>query len=160
MRSTPSLRVDFQRSRFALAFVATSHAATATVIAWLPLPAMVRMFSVLLVAALAMRAARADLPAGLVVRIDGSLAILERDGRVVQATLAAGGYTGAVVTTIVATEAASGRNRCWLVLPDMLPAPAYRQLRVRLRYASSADEAGAPSSQARASKSAALSPFG
>jgi hypothetical protein len=134
MRRTPPLRVDFEPSRLRAAWIAVSHGATAALVAWLPLSTTLRSFALLLVLGLALRALRAGVPAGLVLREDGSLVILGRGG--------------------------TRRARACLVLPDMLPAAEFRRLRVRLRYAINADAAGAPDSQAWASSSAALSPFG
>ena len=160
MRRTPPLRVDFAPSGLRSCWVWTSHGATGLLFALLPVSLPMRAFALLLVVALALRAARSDGPAGLVVRIDGTLVILERDGHATEAVLAAGGYTGAFVTTILMRENDTRRRRTCLVLPDMLPAADFRRLRVRLRYAISVEEAGAPASQACASTSAALSPFG
>ncbi len=160
MRRTPPLRVDFERSRLRVRWIWGSHGATSLLVSLLPLSVPVRGFAVLLLVALALRALRDDLPAGLVVRTDGSLVVLERDGHATDAMLVPGGYTGAWVTTILLRAGDARRMRTLLVLPDMLPAGDFRRLRVRLRYAINAEDALAPTSQACASTSAALSPFG
>ena len=160
MRTAPPLRVDFDRSRWTRWFLGGAFGATGALVAALPLDVPVRAFALLLVAALFARAWRQDPPAGIVLRLDGTLAILERDGRALEASLMPGGYTGSFVTTIVARAAGERRCRAWLVLPDMLPRDDYRRLRVRLRYSSSADDDDSPASQARASSSAALSALG
>jgi hypothetical protein len=159
MRDPPPLRVDLAPSRLRRAFIAASFGATACLCASLPLDGWLRGWTVLLVAALAARAWRADTPAALIVRLDGSLALLARDGTSTKAALMNGGYLGTRLVSIVYRPL--GRRRCGVVtiLPDMLPADDLRRLRVRLGYSRSDDDAGLPASQARASTSAPLSAF-
>ena len=160
MRTPPPLRVDFERSRWRIRWIVASHGATALLLALLPRPWPVRGFAAVLVAALALRALRNAPPAGLVLRMDATVVILETDGRTTDAALTTESYTGTLVTTLVLRVPGKRTLRTCVVLPDMLPAEDFRRLRVRLRYVTSAVEAGAPASHACASTSAALSPFG
>ena len=151
------LRVDLVPSRLRRAFIAVSFAATACLMAALPLDAWLRGWTVLLIAALAAKAWRDDAPVALIVRLDGTLALLWRNGTSMEAALMNGGYLGPRLVSIVYRPVGRRRSGVVLVLPDMLPADDFRRLRVRLGYSRSDDEAGAPASQARASKSAPLS---
>jgi hypothetical protein len=111
----------------------------------------------LLVAALAAKAWRVDTPDALIVRLDGTLALLARDGRSTEALLMNGGYLGPRLVSIAYRPLGCRRSRVVLVLPDMLAADDLRRLRVRLGYSRSDDDAGLPASHARASSSAPLS---
>jgi hypothetical protein len=160
MRDPPPLRIDLVPSRLRCAFIVVAYAAAACVVGLLPLGFALRAWAVLLVAALAVKAWREEPPAALVVRLDGSLALLDRLGTATEGTLVNGGYLGEHVVTIAWRRAGQRRREALAILPDMLGADELRQLRVRLAYASSDDEAGAPASHARASTSAPLSALG
>jgi hypothetical protein len=157
MRDPPPLRVDLVPSRLRRAFIVASYGSTACLCAALPLDGWLRGWSVLLVAALAAKAWRIDTPAALIVRLDGTLALLARDGTSTEALLMNGGYLGPRLVSIVYRPLGRRRCRAVAVLPDMLAADDLRRLRVRLGYSRSDDDAGLPSSQARASTSAPLS---
>jgi hypothetical protein len=157
MRDPTPLRVDLVRSRLRCAFIVAAYGAAACALMVLPLGLALRAWSVVLVAAWALRAWRLEPPAALLLRLDGTLALLDRDGGATDVLLVDGGYLGVRLVTIAFRRA--GRHRCeaLAIFPDMLDADDLRRLRVRLAYASSDVDAGAPASQARASISAPLS---
>lgn len=157
MRHPPPIRVDLSPSRVRRIFIAAAAIATSVLAALLPLGLALRVWIVVLIAALAARLWRDRLPAAMIVRLDGSLALLEPDGSSIEATLLNGGYLGYPFTSIVCRPLGSRRTRTVAILPDMLSADDYRRLRVRLRYARSDDDAGDPASHARASTSTPLS---
>lgn len=157
MRDPPPLRVDLEPSRVRRAFIAAAYAATAVLACALPLALDLRLWIVVLVAALAARAWRERPPAALIVRLDGTLALLRDDGASIEATLVNGGYLGVRLTSIVYRPLGRRRTHVIAILPDMLTEDEYRRLRVRLNYASSDDDDGVPASHARASTSAPLS---
>ncbi len=138
-------------------FIAGTCAITVVLVALLPLGFALRAWLVVLIASLAARMWRERLPVGLIVRLDGSLALLDSDGSSVEAVLLNGGYLGFPFTSIICRPLGGRRTRTVAILPDMLSAEDYRRLRVRLHYARSDDDAGAPLSHARASKSIPLS---
>jgi hypothetical protein len=156
MRDPPPLYVDLVPSRLRRAFVVAAYGAAVAVLLMLPLGAALRAWSVALVAALGLKAWRDEPPATLLVRLDGTLAMVLRDGAACEAALV-GGYLGVRLVTIVYRRA--GRRRCeaLAIVPDMIDADDLRRLRVRLAYSSSDDVAGAPASHERASTSAPLS---
>lgn len=162
MRRIVSRRFDFARSRAARAFVIASHAATLSLVAVLPLDALMRVSIMALVAALGARAWRADRDglAGMIVRSDGSVVALRGDGRATDGALAEGSVALVSLASIAWRAEGERRTRHASVPFDALRPEAHRDLRVLLRYATSGDEAGLPASQARASISAALSPLG
>jgi hypothetical protein len=160
MREKLPLRVELDVSRHQRVAIVTSFAATAVLVATLPLPAGAGPCGVLLIVTLAARALRRLPPAALIVRLDASLVLLWRNGSVTEAALCNGGYLGAMLTTIVFREQGRRRAQALLITGDMLPADAYRRLRVHLRYARSGDDQNEPASHAWASTSAALSALG
>ena len=157
MREPPPLSIDLVPSRLRRAFIFAAYGAAMAVMLVMPLGAALRAWSVLLVMALAVQAWRREPPAALVVRLDGTLAIVERDGTAHEATLAAGGYVGVRMVTIVYRRTGRPRSEALAIFPDMLPADDMRRLRVRLAYSRSDDDAGVPASHARASTSWPLS---
>lgn len=157
MRDPPPLRVDLEPSSWRLAYIGVAYGATALLVALLPLALDLRSWVIVLIGALAARAWRQRPPAALIVRLDGTLALLRHDGASMEATLVNGGYLGARYTSIVYRPLAHRRTHVVAILPDMLPPDDYRRLRVRLNYASSDEDAGVPASQARASNKAPLS---
>jgi hypothetical protein len=60
----------------------------------------------------------------------------------------ASSYVGARITTIVWRPDGAWRSRAEFILPDMLPAGDFRQLRVLMRYGRSDAAQGAPASHA------------
>ena len=162
MKRAASHRFDFAPSRRARAFVLVSHGATIALVLALPIDLPLAASTALLVAALAARAWRGlGLGiAGLVVRCDGSVVALGRDGRAREGRLVDGSVALPALAS-VAWRAADGTGSTVESVPsDGLAPGAHRSLRVLLRYATSAEEAGAPASHARASISAALSALG
>ena len=157
MRDPPPLRVDLVPSTSRRIFIGVAYAATAMLVALLPLSLALRASVILLVAGLAARALRVAIPCALIVRLDGTLALLERNGASVEASLVNGGYLAARFVSVVYRPLGCRRTRVVAILPDMLDAESFRRLRVRLRYARSDVDDGVPASQARASTSAPLS---
>lgn len=157
MRDPPPLRIDLEHSKWRRAYIGIAYVATMLLVGALPLAYSLRFWLVVLVASLAVRTWRERPPAGLIVRLDGTLALLREDGTSIEATLENGGYLGARFTSIVYRPLGSRRSHAIAILPDMLPSEDFRRLRVRLNYARSDDADGAPASQARASTNAPLS---
>lgn len=159
MRAVASRRFDFRSSRPWRVVIAASYAATALLVATLPLSPLLASSLALLVVALGLRAWRdADGEcAGFVLRADGSLVALMNSGRAIDGRLARGsvalpGYAA------VAWRAEGDRVARTCAVPGgRLTADDARVLRVWLRYATSGEDAGAPASQARASTMAPLS---
>ena len=156
MRDPPPLRVDLVPSRLRRAFIVAAYGSAAAVLIILPLGVALRAWSVALVVALALKAWRDEPPTTLLVRLDGTLAMILRDGAACEAALV-GGYCGVRLVTIVYRRAGQRRCESLAIVPDMLAADDLRRLRVRLAYSRSDDVAGAPASHARASTSAPLS---
>ena len=157
MRDPPPLRVDLARSSLRRVFIGIAYPSTAMLIGLLPLTLELRACTILLILALAARAWRETPPAALIVRLDGTMALLECNGASIEAVLCNGGYLGVRFTSIVCRPLGSRKSRVVTILPDMLSADDYRRLRVRLNYASNGVDAGEPASHARASNSAPLS---
>ena len=157
MRDPPPLRVDLAPSSLRRAFIGIAYVATAVLVGLLPLTLELRASTILLIAALAARAWREVPPAALIVRLDGTIALLERNGDSVEAWIDNGGYLSPRFTSIVCRPLGSRRARVVTIFPDMLSRDDYRRLRVRLNYTRSGDDDGVPASQACASTSAPLS---
>lgn len=162
MKRVTSKRFDFAHSRRARAFVLASHGATIVLLLALPLGALFTASAVLLVAAMGAREWRSQARAlaGIVVRSDGSMVALCRDGRAVEGVLAEGSIALPALASVAWRAEGGPRARFEAVPDDRLAPDAHRALRVMLRYATSGDEAGEPASQARASISRALSALG
>ena len=162
MKRVVSHRFDFAVSRGARAFVLASHGATIGLALALPVDLPLAASIALLAAALAAREWRrlGGSLAGIVVRSDGSVVALGRNGRAREGRLVDGAVALPGLAS-VAWRAADGRRaRLENVSRDRLAPGEHRALRAMLRYATSGDEEGAPASQARASISAALSALG
>lgn len=159
MRRVVSRRFDFVPSLASRRFVLASHALSAALVVALPLDGLMTASLVLLVVALGMRTWRGleRAMAGIVIRSDGTLTALARDGRAIDGALAPGSVALPHHAAIAWRGEGSALARCESVPADRLPAEAHRELRVLLRYATRGDEAALPASQARASTSAALS---
>jgi hypothetical protein len=162
MRRLATRRFDFADSRLARRFVVATHAATLALVLALPVGALLGASLALLVVALGLRAWRSldGALAGIVVRSDATVTALRRDGRSVDGTLARGSVARARYAAVSWRATGERRVHVESVPWDRLGDAAHRELRVMLRYASSADDAERPASQARASISAALSAFG
>lgn len=85
---------------------------------------------------------------GVLIRGDDSIRVLYADGRIVDGRLERGSAVSAHLTTIVWTPRRRSISKAILILPDMLPADAFRQLRVVMRYGRSEEAQGLPESQA------------
>ncbi|MEO8847407.1 MAG: hypothetical protein ABI440_02075 [Casimicrobiaceae bacterium] len=157
MRDPPPLRVDLTRSALRLYFIGIACAVTLAVVWSVPLAAGLRAWLSLLVVAVSARAWGAKTPAALVLRLDGTLAILGHDGSSIETVIGNGGYLSSVFTSIVCVPLGCRRQRVIAILPDMLAPEDFRRLRVRMRYTRSGDDDGVPASHARASTSAPLS---
>lgn len=124
-----AVEVFLARSRIAAAFAAGGALATVALVAAMPLPVRVRILLATAVACLAIHALgaawrprRARLDCDGAAEIDGVAGRL-RDGAFVSPWL-----------TVIRWRPAGARiDRTVLVLPDMLPAAAFRHLRVLLR---------------------------
>ena len=159
MKRVVSHRFDFAVSRGARAFVLASHGATIGLALALPIDLPLAASIALLAAALAAREWRrlGGSLAGIVVRSDGSVVALGRDGRAREGRLVDGAVALPGLAS-VAWRAADGRRaRLESVPPDRLAPGEHRALRTMLRYATSVADAGLPASQARASTRAPLS---
>jgi hypothetical protein len=165
MRPPPRLRLEPRPSRLLRRWLCGGALATATLAAGLPLPWLLRLALVLVVALATLRTARRTLGRGLpaIVHVgaDRRLAVTGRDGCTRLGSLSPASRAGFRATTLVwRPDARPGRlprvAETLLVLPDMLPPEDFRQLRVLLRYgrggtnaaATSAVSAGRPASQA------------
>ena len=162
MRRLATRRVDFAPSRAARVFLLASHAATVALVVALPLAPLMIASLALLIVALGLRAWRSldAALAGIVVRSDGTLSALGRDGRAVDGRLAEGSVAAPRYAAMTWRADGERFKRVESVPWDRLGASAHRELRVMLRYATSGDEAGAPASHLRASINTALSAFG
>lgn len=143
MRVPPRLRFEPRPSRLLRGAIAAGALATATLAAALPVPWSTRLALVLVVALVALRAARRTLGSGLPVIVhvglDRRLAVTMRDGRTYAGTLSGATYVGYRVAAIVwrpdrGQRQVPARTRTLLVVADMLPVDVFRQLRVQLRY--------------------------
>ena len=79
---------------------------------------------------------------------DRLVVVRHGSGRLVAGHVRSASYVGARLTTIVWRPDGARMSRSLWLLPDMLPAEEFRQLRVLLRYARSDDAHGVPASQA------------
>ncbi len=159
MRRLASRRFDFTPSRAIRAFVVVSHASSIALVAAMPLGLPLVAGLALLVAALGVRTWRGlgSGLAGMVVRSDGSVAGLGADGRALPGALREGSVALPLLATIAWRADGERRTRKVPVAFDALTPEAHREVRVFLRYATSGRDDSPPSSQARASISAALS---
>ena len=159
MRRVASHRFDFAAARGWRRAVAAAHAATAALVATLPLDLPLAASLVLLVVALGLRAwrARGDGCAGMVLRSDGTLVALTVEGCAIDGRLVAGSVALPGYAAIAWRADGERRARTCAVPPGRLAPDEARVLRVWLRYATSGEDAGLPASQARASPIAPLS---
>ena len=124
-----ALEATLGRSRRVRVFIATACAATWALVAAMPLRLDAAIILVTAVACLALDALRRSGDARrLVLDSDGAIAIDGRAGCVVD-----GGFVSPWFATIHWRPAGARFSRTLLVAPDMLPADAFRELRVILR---------------------------
>ncbi|MEP7064134.1 MAG: protein YgfX [Betaproteobacteria bacterium] len=157
MRDPAPLRIDLEPSSLRRLFIGVAYSLTAILVGALPLALDLRVWTILLVVALVARAWSERPPAALIVRLDGTLALLRDDGASIEAVLVNGGYLGTRFATLVYRPLGRRRSSVVTIFSDMLATEDFRRLRVRLNYASSDDDDGVPASHARASTSAPLS---
>ena len=141
MKSPDPLKVDLGRSRLAAAFVFVSHIATASLLAFAPVDAMLRAAAVIAIGAHALRALRtwalqsaARAVVGVELSSDRRAVLIERCGRRCEGEVRAESYVGERITTLVMRPDGTRVSRAVAILPDMLPAEDLRRLRVLLRY--------------------------
>jgi len=141
MKGPGPLKVDLGRSRLAAAFVFVSHIATASLLAFAPVDAMLRAAAVVAIGAHALRALRTSAlqsSARAVIGVElsaGRRAVLiERCGRRCEGEVRAESYVGERLTTLVVRPDGARVSRAVAILPDMLPEENLRRLRVLLRY--------------------------
>ena len=140
----PRLRLEPAKSRCARLGIGVGALATAVLIVSLPLPWGWRAVLLVAIVLLASRALHRQcgrgLPALIHLGVDGRVTVTGQDGRSRNGSVCMASFVHHRFTTLV--WAAEAPNGCWrwrrseaiLFLPDMLPADAFRQLRVRLRH--------------------------
>jgi hypothetical protein len=146
MKRTPPLYLELHASRIGRLLVVAGGAATAALIAWLPLALEFRIAALLVVAQATIdglrRCAGRGFPVSLRVGVDRRIAVRRHsESDLEKGTILDASYVGAHVATIVWRpdgERAGWRRlrpaRTILVLPDALSAEDFRRLRVVLRY--------------------------
>ena len=141
MKSPGPLKVELGRSRLAAAFVFVSHIATASLLAFAPVDAMLRAAAVVAIGAHALRALRtwalqsaARAVVGVELSADRRAVLIERCGRRCEGEVRAESYVGERITTLVVRPDGARVSRAIAILPDMLPEEDLRRLRVLLRY--------------------------
>ena len=137
MKPPPPLTLVPRRSRFAIALILSTHAATAVLVASLALPWLFRAVAVVVVVlacAWTLRAIVWDMPRSIRVGIDRRIGVTLREGVVIAGDILDDSYVGPRVTTIVWRADGTRRTRALLVLPDAFAGEDFRRLRVMLRY--------------------------
>ena len=141
MKAPGPLKVELGRSRLAAAFVFVSHIATASLLAFAPVDAMLRAAAVIAIGAHALRALRtsalqsaARAVIGVELSSDRRAVLIERCGRRCEGRVRAESYVGERLTTPVTRPDGARVSRAVAILPDMLPEEDLRRLRVLLRY--------------------------
>ena len=141
MKAPGPLKVELGRSRLAAAFVFVSHIATASLLAFAPIDAMLRVAAVVAIGAHALRALRtsalqsaARAVIGVELSADRRAVLIERCGRRCEGEVRAESYVGERLTTLVVRPDGEHVSRAVAILPDMLPEEDLRRLRVLLRY--------------------------
>jgi len=155
MRLPPAVHVSLAPSRLAVAFVVGMALGSCVVLATLPFDPVLMAFAMLVVVIWAgdrvfvvalRRGPRATL--ALWLTGDRMLVVRSGDGGLTAGHVRSSSYLGARVTTIVWRPDGARFSRAEWILPDMLPAEDFRQLRVLLRYGRSEDAQASPASQA------------
>lgn len=138
MKPVGPLHLEPRRSRWALGVLLAAYVATAVLFAALPLPAVLRVAGLVVLALTATR-----IPAGLaggptsaelVVGLDRRLVVVAGDGQHRRGTIVGDSYVGRSLVTIVWHPDGARWSRSLLVAADSLPAAEFRALRVVLRY--------------------------
>ena len=141
MKGPGPLKVVLGCSRLAAAFVFVSHIATASLLAFAPVDAMLRAAAVVAIGAHALRTLRtsalqsaARAVVGVELSADRRAVLIERCGRRREGEVRAESYVGERITTLVVRPDGARVSRAIAILPDMLPEDDLRRLRVLLRY--------------------------
>jgi len=141
MQTPPRLRLEPRPSRIGRIAVLGGCAATAILVAWLPLPICVAAAGIAMVVGATLRAlwrcSGRGVPALLHVGLDRRLTVTDREGRSRAGAILDDSYVGERLTTIVWRPDGAPWWRpahAILVLPDTLPRDELRRLRVFLRY--------------------------
>ncbi len=168
------LRLDLnpRPSRLGAALIVSTHAATATLAMWLPLPLALRLITLAAIvfagACGVRRIAGGGLPQAMRIGIERRVSVTARDGRETSGDILDDSYIGPRSTTIVWRPDGARRVRTLLVVADTFAGDDYRRLRVVLRYSrasaaaegNSGETAASPASHASASTTTPLSFFG
>ena len=140
MKGPPPLRIEFARSRLAVAFVAVAWLASTLVIAVIPGSMLLRGFAVVAIGAYALWTLRSwavhAMPKSIVafeLAADGAAALFEKGGARRNGRVQASSYVGTWLVTLVVRLDGSRRSWSIALLPDMMCAEDMRRLRVMLR---------------------------
>jgi hypothetical protein len=139
MKSVPRLRIEPRASRVGPVVLATVTIATGVLVACSVAEPTLCVIIVAFVAALGLRAVRkmSRPPPLLWIGIDRRVTVTMPDGRVHDGSVHSDTSVGACLTTLVWVRDGARwfvPARTLVVLPDMLPAEDFRNLRVYLRY--------------------------
>jgi len=140
MKTVTSLSVELGTSRLAAALIFVAIVATAALVAWLPGSPWLRgaavialgVYGTLLVRMWALRSARSAIIA-LILRPDLTVTLVDASARRLEGAVLDDSYVAALLTTLVVRVPPARWPRTIAILPDMLPAEAFRRLRVQLR---------------------------
>jgi hypothetical protein len=140
MKTATLLSIELGPSRLAAAAIFVAIVATAALVAWLPGSAWLRGVAVialggygtLLVRTWSRRSAKSAIVA-FILRPDLTATLVDGSGRRAEGTVLDDSYVAALLTTLVVRVPPARWPRTIAILPDMLPADAFRRLRVQLR---------------------------
>jgi membrane protein implicated in regulation of membrane protease activity len=140
VNQSATIRIALQASRVAGVLTLTAMVATASLVAWLPAPAWLRMlavaalgvYGVTLLRSWAQRSTQRAVIA-IELGVDRRIVVVERSGRRTDGKVQDDSYVGSALTTIVWRAACARRSRAIAIVPDMLPPEDFRRLRVLLR---------------------------
>src|SRR5947199_9146733 len=128
MKGPGPLKVDLGRSRLAAAFVFVSHIATASLLAFAPVDAMLRAAAVIAIGAHALRALRtwalqsaARAVVGVELSADRRAVLIERCGHRCEGEIRAESYVGERLTTLVVRPDGARVSRGVGLRPGVLP---------------------------------------
>jgi hypothetical protein len=136
----PPLRLDLnpRPSRLGAALIVSTHAATATLAIWLPLPWALRLIALAAIVFSGTcgvrRIAGSGLAQSMRIGLDRRLSVTTRDGHETSGDVLDDSYVGPRITTIAWRPDGARRARTLLVLADTFAADDFRRLRVVLRY--------------------------
>ena len=140
MKTAASLSIDLGASRLAAALIFVAIVATAALVAWLPGSPWLRgaavialgVYGMLLERTWALRSTRSAIVA-LILRPDLTVTLVDVSGRRFEGAVLDDSFVAALLTTLVVSVPPARWPRTIAILPDMLPAEAFRRLRVQLR---------------------------